>query len=121
MSANPDFPRPHPTADSRYVGCVRESGDWSAGAHPMTVCHCPTRTIFELMVRPGKKPDEPLAFEDFSARLVHVCMGAPWPSGEELSRLCAEAVIVRLHQRGLVTLVDDEGGEGAADDDAVPF
>jgi hypothetical protein len=98
-------------AGDAYVGFVSEHRDWVPGSPPLTVRHLPTRTIFELVLPHGRKLGDVMPFREFDARLVHVGIGARCPSKLGLAALACEAVLVRLHQHGIVRLFDEEGLE----------
>jgi hypothetical protein len=78
---------------------VRKPSDWTAGSRASLVQHVPTKTVFEIFVRPDLGPDDALTLQDFRARLVHG--GAAAPADADLDVLRGEAVLMALFLLGL--------------------
>jgi hypothetical protein len=92
----------------RTAACptVRAPGDWEACERRDLVRHIPTNFMFEVYLKPGKAPEEPLARKDFLARIVHVCEGTPPPIKPALEVLSREAALMALHLLGMIKLIE---------------
>jgi hypothetical protein len=80
---------------------VRKPSDWMAGRRASLVQHEPSKTVFEIFTRPDLSANDPLALEDFRARLVHGDEGTAPPSDADIEMLCDEAVLMALFLVGL--------------------
>jgi hypothetical protein len=80
---------------------VRKPSDWMAGRRASLVQHEPSKTVFEIFTRPDLSANDPLALEDFRARLVHGDEGTAPPTDADIEMLCDEAVLMALFLVGL--------------------
>jgi hypothetical protein len=80
---------------------VRKPSDWAASSRASLVQHGPTKTVFEIFTRPDLSENDPLALEDFRARLVHGDEGTVLPTDADIEMLCDEAVLMALFLVGL--------------------
>jgi hypothetical protein len=80
---------------------VRKPSDWTASNRAGFVQHGPTKTVFEIFTRVDPSANDPLALEDFRARLVHGDEGMAPPTDADIEMLCDEAVLMALFLVGL--------------------
>ncbi len=92
---------------------IRSASDWIAVPDSRFVHHRPSRTMFEITLRPDLHGDDLVRVDDLRVRLVHGCEG-PAPSNAELAHLRYEAILIMAVRIGLIEEIEDE-------DDPIPF